>query len=87
MAGYRELMRRKLLESIYEKMSPEEKRTFVQLTMQNKDHEEIMQALQGLSKKVEDNKHSWLSDFGANIAGNAVFDGAVWLLSKLIRKL
>ena len=87
MAGYRELMRRKLLESIYDKMSPEEKRTFVQLTMQNKSHEEIMQAIQNLNKKVDANRHSWLSDFGANIAGNAAFDGAVWILGKLIGKL
>ncbi len=87
MAGYRELMRRKLLESIYDKMSPEEKRTFVQLTMQNKSHEEIMQAIQNLNKKVDANRHSWLSDFGANIAGNAAFDGAVWIFGKLIGKL
>ena len=33
MSGYRELMRRKLLEDIYNKMSPEEKRTFIQLTL------------------------------------------------------
>lgn len=87
MSEYRALMRKKLLERVYDKMSPEEQRTFVQLTMQDKDHREIMAALNELSQKADDNHHSWLSDFGANVAGNAVFDGAVWLLSKLVRKL
>ena len=85
--GYRELMRRQLLERIYNKMSPEEQRTFVQLTLQDKDHQEIMSALNEIRQKAESNHHSWLSDFGANVAGNAVFDGAVWLLSKLVRRL
>ena len=85
--GYRELMRRQLLERIYNKMSPEEQRTFVQLTLQDKDHQEIMSALNEIKQKTVSNHHSWLSDFGANVAGNAVFDGAVWLLSKLVRRL
>ena len=85
--SYRELLKRKLLENVYAKMSDEEKRAFVQLTMQNRDHQEIMQALQSIRKEVDNNHHSWLSDFGANIAGNAVFDGAVWLLSRLIKRL
>lgn len=72
---------------MYSRMSDEEKRMFVQMTMQDRDHQEIMQALQQLSKKADGNHHSWLSDFGANIAGNAVFDSAVWLFSKLFRKL
>ena len=85
--SYRELLKRKLLENVYMKMSDEEKRAFVQLTMQNRNHQEIMQALQSIRKEVDTNHHSWLSDFGANIAGNAVFDGAVWLLSRLIKRL
>ena len=83
----RELLRRKLLEDIYDKMSDEEKHTFVQLTMQDKDHREIMSALNEIKKKADDNHHSFLSDFGANVAGNAVFDGAVWLLSRLVKRL
>ena len=55
MSGYRELMRRKLLEQMYDKMSDEEKRTFVQLTMQNKDHTEIMSALNDLRQKADSN--------------------------------
>lgn len=92
MNAYRELMRRKLLEEMYDKMSPEEKQTFVQLTMKDADHQEIMQALQdqheaigNIQEKV--NSHGWLSDFSSNVAGNAVWDGAVWLVSRLIKKL
>ena len=92
MSAYRELMRRKLLEELYDRMTPEEKRLFVQLTMQNKGRDEIQQALQqqnqqlaDISKKV--NSQSWLSDFSSNIAGNAVWDGLVWIASRLIKKL
>ena len=87
MSGYRELMRRKLLHEIYDKLSNEDKRLFVQLTIDDKDHREIMSALDELKSKADSNRQSWLSDFGANIAGNAVFDGAVWLVSKLIKKI
>lgn len=72
---------------MYDKMSGKEKRTFVQLTMQDRDHTEIMSALQELKQKAESNHHSWVSDFGANVAGNAVFDGAIWLLSKLFKRI
>ena len=85
--GYRELMRRRLLEQMYDNMSDEEKRAFVQLTIQDKDHQEIMSALQEIKQKADNNHHSWVSDFGANIAGNAVFDGAIYLLSKLFKRL
>ena len=91
MSAYREVMRRKLLEELYDRMTPDEKRLFAQLTMQNKGRDEILQALQqnqqlaDISKKV--NSQSWLSDFSSNIAGNAVWDGLVWIASRLIKKL
>ena len=88
----RELMRRKLLEEIYDKLSPEDKRTFLQLTMEDKSRSEILQALQrqehqiaDVSKKVS--SHSWLSDFSSNIAGNAIWDGLLWIGSRILRKL
>ena len=85
--GYRELMRRQLLERLYDKMSDEEKHAFVQLTMQDKDHMEIMSALNDLKQKADNNHHSFTSDLLANVTGNAIFDGAVFVLSKLIRKV
>ena len=79
---YRELMRRKLLEEIYDKMSDEEKRAFVQLSAQNKDSEEIRRALEEIRKR-----QSWVLDFSSNVAGNAVWDGLVWLVKYIIRKV
>ena len=32
-------------------------------------------------------RQSWWLDLGSNITGNAIFDGAIWLFSKLIKKL
>lgn len=87
--GYRELMRRKLLEQIYEKMSDEEKRTFIQLTMQNKDHNEIMEALQRQQNQLDSigKKQNWYVDFGSDVAANFLTDGLIWLGSRLFRKL
>jgi hypothetical protein len=87
MNAYRAMMRRRLLERIYDKMSDEERRTFVQLTMQDKDHKEIMASLNELKQRAESNHHSFVSDFGANIAGNAAWDGLLWIGSKLLRRL
>jgi hypothetical protein len=88
---YRELMRRKLLEQIYDKMSDEEKRTFVQLTLQDRDHREIMDALQKqqiqISRVVEKvEKQSFALDFGSDILANFTTDGLIWLASKLFRR-
>ena len=82
--GYRELARRQLLERLYEKMSEDEKRIFVQLTMQNKDHTEIMQALEELKMKADKirDSQSWWLDLSANIAGSGVYDIATWLLRR-----
>lgn len=84
---YRAMMRRKLLERIYDRMSDEERRTFVQLTMEDKDHKEIMASLNELKRRADSNHHSFVSDFGANIAGNAAWDGLLWIGSKLLRRL
>ena len=85
----REFMRRKLLEDIYDRMSDEEKRTFVQMTIQDRSHTEIMEALRNQQTQLSGIRkgQSFVNDFGANIAGNAVWDGLLWLGSKLMRKL
>ena len=86
---YTALMRRKLLEDIYDRMSDDEKRLFVQLTLQNKSRDEILQALaqqQSQLNRIE-KKQNWLTDFGSDIAANFLTDGLIWLGSKLFRKL
>lgn len=90
--GYRELLRRQLLEKLYDKMTTEEKKAFVQLTIENKSHEEIMRALSQQRSELDEihrnvTSQTWLSDFSSNIAGNALWDGLVWIGSKLFRKL
>ena len=90
MNAYRQLMRRKLLEEIYEKLSPEDKRTFVQLTLQDRSWNEILQALRQQNAKIDDvsrriGEHPFASDLLANVAGNAITDGLAWIGRKLLR--
>ncbi len=92
MSDCRGLMRRKLLEEIYDSLSPEDKRTFVHLTLQDMKYSDIMQALQSQRQDIAEIRkdtasHTWLRDFSSNVAGNAAWDGAVWLFSRLLRRL
>ncbi len=84
----RALLRRMLLEEIYDDLSDEDKRMFVRLTMQDRDHREIMQALQEQHRKLDaiGRKQNWITDFGSDVAANFLTDGLVWLGSKLFRK-
>jgi hypothetical protein len=89
--GYRELMRRQLLERIYDKMSDEEKRIFVQLTLQDKSHSEIMAALSQQNARIEEvsrkiGRYPFASDLLANVAGNAITDGLIWLGKTLFKR-
>ena len=81
-------LRRQLLERIYNKMSDDEKRLFIQMTIQNKSHSEIMSALQQQQAQLADiKKHqqTFAADFASNVAGNAAYDAALWLAKKLFR--
>ena len=85
-AALEAIARRQLLERIYNKMSDDEKRLFVQMTMQNKSHSEIMAALQQQQAQLADiKKHqqTFAAGFASNIAGNAAYDAALWLLRRL----
>ncbi len=86
---YRELMRKQLLNQIYEKMSDEEKRTFVQLTLQNKSHEEIMDALNHqqqtishIAEKIE--KQNWVTDFVSDVGANILTDSLLLIGRKVL---
>ena len=83
-------MRRKLLEKVYDKLSPEEKRTFVQLTMQDRNSEEIMKALRQQNAKIDEvsrkiGNHPFATDLFSNVLGNGITDGLIWLGSKLFK--
>lgn len=86
---YQGLMRRKLLEDIYDKMSDEEKRTFIQMTMQNKSKDEILSALQKQSEDLQAirRNQNWLVDFGSDVTANLFTDSLIWLGSKIFKKL
>ena len=84
---YKAYMRRKLLEGIYDKLSEDDKRLFVLMSMDNKSDDEILSALRSQHKQLEEirKSQSFVTDFGANIAGNALWDGLVFLGKKLFR--
>ena len=87
-AALEAIARRQLLERIYNKMSDDEKRLFIQMTMQNKSHSEIMSALQQQQAQLTDlRKHQQTvaEDFTSNIAGNAAWEVLVFLAKKLFR--
>ena len=89
MNAYRAMLRRKLLEEIYNDLSEEDKRTFIQLTMQDKSWSEIAQALQQQKTQLDriEKNQNWAVDLGSDIAANFLTDGLIWLGSKLFRKL
>ena len=84
------MMRRRLLEDIYDRMTDDEKRLFVQMTMQNRSTEEIMRQLkkneQHLEHLVEHaNKDRWYVAFGSDVAANVLTTGAAWLLGRILK--
>lgn len=84
------LMRRKLLEEMYDRMTDEEKKLFVQMSLQQKGTDDIMKALGQQSSQLQDIRRSqqtFSDDFLSNVLGNATWDGAVWLVRSLSRLL
>jgi len=85
------LMRRKLLEQMYDRMTDEEKRIFAMMTMQNKSNDEILRAIQQnqqhLQHRVEHtDRDKWYVAFGSDVAANVLTTSAFWLLGKLFAK-
>ena len=85
MTDYQAFLRRRMLEQMYDRLDDKDKQTFMDMTMQGKSDERIMQALNGISKQVDRNRHSFSSDLLANISGNIITDGAFYLLKRLLR--
>lgn len=83
------LMRRRLLEDIYDRMTDDEKKLFVQMTMQQRSTDDILRTLQQQSaqlSQLQRNQQTFAQDFASNILGNATWDGALWLMGKLLKK-
>ena len=87
--NYRAMMRRQLLEQMYDRMTDDEKRLYIQMTMQDRDHREIMQALseQRLQLDAVRRDQSWAKAYGSDLLANFTSAGVLWLGSKLIKKL
>ena len=85
------LMRRKLLEQMYDRMTDDEKRLFAMMTMQNKSNDDILQAIQQNQQHLEHlvdhaNRDKWYVAFGSDVAANVLTTSAFWLLGKLFAK-
>ena len=82
------LMRQKLLEEMYDRMTDDEKRLFIQLTLQQRSSDEIKKVLQEQSAQLQDlrrRQQSFSQDFLSNILGNATWDGALWVINRLAK--
>ena len=84
------LMRRKLLESIYDRMTDEEKKLFIQMTMQQRSADEIMSALHRQSSMLDtlysrqrSEATEFANDVAGNVLGNALWSGLTWLARRL----
>lgn len=85
------IARRILLERIYDKMTDEEKRLFVMLSMQNKSNDDILRAIQQNQQHLEHlvehtEKDKWYVTFGSDVAANVLTSSAFWFLGKLFAK-
>ena len=85
------LARRMLLERIYEKMTPEEQRLFVLMTMQNRSADDIMRAIQQNQQQLQHivehiDRDKWWVAFGSDVAANVLTSSAAWLLGRLLKR-
>ena len=85
------LMRRKLLEQMYDRMTDEEKRLFAMMTMQNKSNDDILRAIQQNQQHLQHlvekaDRDRWYTAFGSDVAANVLTTAGFWLLGKLINK-
>ena len=92
MNAYRELIRRKVLEDIYEKLSTDDRKILLQLTMQDRDWSEVAKSLRNQEEKIDEvsrkiGDHPFATDLFSNILGNGITDGLVWLGRMLFKKL
>lgn len=70
----------------WERLTDADKQAYLSYLSANRRHLEVMQSLSRLEQSAVKNQHSWLGDFGANVAGNAVWSGLTWLCSKILGK-
>lgn len=85
------IMRRKLLEDMYDRMTDDEKKLFVMMTMQDRGNDEILRAIrqnqQNLEQLVEHaEKDRWYVAFGSDVAANILTNAGAWLMTRLLAR-
>lgn len=85
------LMRRRLLEDMYDRMTDDEKKLFVMMTMQNRGNDEILRAIQTNRQHLEQlvehaDRDRWYVAFGSDVAANVFTGVGSWLLAKLLAR-
>ena len=88
MTDYKAFLRRRMLEDIYDRMSDDEKKLFIQLAMQDKSSEEILTALQRQNEDIQAirKNQNWLVDFGSDVTANLFTDSLIWIGSRILKK-
>ena len=92
MTDYRAFLRRRLLEEMYDRLSPDDRRLFVQMTMQGRSADDIMQAISQQNAKIDEvsrkiGDHPFATDLLSNILGNGITDGLILLGKALLKRL
>lgn len=81
--AYRKLIRYELLK----KLSDEDKTALALLQSEDRLNKEMQGKLDAIMNEVKSCKHSFASDLSANVLGNALFDGAVWIGANLLKRI
>ena len=86
---YRELIRRQIISDMLSRMSDEDKIKLYGLVLNGQGQKEIVDMLRSQQQDLNEIKkgQSWWLDLSSNVVGNAIFDGFVWAISKLAKKI
>ncbi len=75
-----ELMRREMLGRMYDKMSEEEKRMLVLMTLEGRNHKEVMEELFKQNEKLAEiakKEGGWATDFLSDVGANILTDSLI----------
>lgn len=82
-------VRRLILLDVISRMSDEEKRNCVQMLTKQREHQEVMEALQRQGVQIDQiaQNNNWKTDFLSDVGANLLTDSFIWLGSRLFPKL
>lgn len=90
MSSTRDILRSKLLNEVYDKMSEEDKKMYALMLMENRQHSEIMDAIEAQNVHLRQmgehlSKNTWKTNFITDLGANALWDGVLFLGRKLFK--